>query len=440
MTEVMVTRDGTSAWTTLFEIYPMMMRMFKETLDEDRETCREIMKSLDEAGREISGIVITAQFGFVCTDILHHYKVPIIAMSPSGRYNRWTKLLGNPENPAYMPDIILPMLEPLSLQQRIVATVVHCLLDYNLHIRLWEENTSLLEFTGLQLGKWAEVLQTRVDVILQATHHVTHGPAVLAPNTIEIGGVHCREGRPLPPHLQTILDSHEEGVVFLSFGSSIRPSQMSQSQMSVFLETFAQLNYTVIWKWDGEEMAGLPSNVILQSWLPQQDLLAHPNLKVFVTHGGLLSLQESLFHSTPLVGIPLGNDQKPNMMRAERSGYAVMLDWADLNTEDLLAAINKAATDPGVRESMERAHRLFLDQAETPQSRAVWWVEFTLRNRGAQFLKPSSLSLAWYQYHLIDVIALLLSLSTLSLLLLLLCCCQLRKCLPQKQTLRNKQD
>ena len=44
MTEIMVTKDGTSPWTTLFEIYPMMMRLFKETLDEDRVTCREIIK------------------------------------------------------------------------------------------------------------------------------------------------------------------------------------------------------------------------------------------------------------------------------------------------------------------------------------------------------------------------------------------------------------
>ena len=50
----------------------------------------------------------------------------------------------------------------------------------------------------------------------------------------------------------------------------------------------------VIWKWD-KEMPGLPDNILLRfdlywklslkahfssSWLPQQDLLAHPNLKV----------------------------------------------------------------------------------------------------------------------------------------------------------------
>ena len=36
---------------------------------------------------------------------------------------------------------------------------------------------------------------------------------------------------------------------------------------------------------------------------------------MFVSHGGLLSVQEALYHRTPLVGVPLGNDQKPNILR-----------------------------------------------------------------------------------------------------------------------------
>ena len=132
---------------------------------------------------------------------------------------------------------------------------------------------------GLNVKDYGHIVRERLDLLLLASHHVTHSASVLAPNTIEVGGLHCREGRPLPPHLQQILDSSPEGVVYVSFGSSVRPSEMGEEKMAVFLETFAQLKHTVIWKWDGEEMAGLPSNVILQSWLPQQDLLAHHNLK-----------------------------------------------------------------------------------------------------------------------------------------------------------------
>ena len=57
-----------------------------------------------------------------------------------------------------------------------------------------------------------------------------------------------------------------------------------------------------------------------------------------------------------------------NMMRAERTGYAVMLDWQTLNTKDLVAAIQKAATDQDMRESVERSHR---DQEETEVVRCI---------------------------------------------------------------------
>ena len=44
-----------------------------------------------------------------------------------------------------------------------------------------------------------------------------------------------------------------------------------------------ELNRPVIWKWD-EEMDNVPDNVLISKWIPQQDLLAHPNLKVERPH------------------------------------------------------------------------------------------------------------------------------------------------------------
>ena len=52
--------------------------------------------------------------------------------------------------------------------------------------------------------------------------------------------------------------------------------------------------------WDGEPPPDLPSNLVTRAWMPQQDLLAHPHTRALVTHGGLLSLQEALYHAVPL--------------------------------------------------------------------------------------------------------------------------------------------
>ena len=139
-----------------------------------------------------------------------------------------------------------------------------------------------------------------------------------------------------------------------------------------------------------------------------QDLLAHPNLRVFVTHGGLLSLQEALYHKVPLVGIPLGNDQKPNLLRAEARGYAVLLDWRTLSTDMLYGGILRALGDASMQSSVEEQHRLFLDRPMSAVDTAVWWVEYTMRHNGASHLRPASLTLSWWQYYLLDVIAFLI--------------------------------
>ena len=441
ITQDMLEKDGTSPWTIMLETVPKLLDIIARELITNRKTCQDLIEKLDRHTEPPEAITVTMHFGFTCNDLYEHFNVPLIGISPPGRILHSSKYLGNPENPSYNTELFLPFVEPLSFKERLISSLVYVVADYEILGWVWQAAIAGFDYLEiLDWERWLEITKTRVDLIFFASHHVTHGPSALAPNTIEIGGIQCRDGRPLPPHLQLLLDTHPEGVVYVSFGSTVKPSQMGEEKMKVFLETFAQLSYTVIWKWDGEVMADLPSNVILQSWVPQQDLLAHPHLKVFVTHGGLLSLQETVYHATPIVGIPLGNDQKPNMMRAERRGYAVMLDWPTLNTRDLLAAIIKAATDPETRASMDTAHSLFLDQKETSQSRAVWWIEYTIRHGGAQFLRPGCLSLAWYEYHLIDVIALILTAGLLSSLTLLLCCVKLSKCCTTVTTGKPKTD
>ena len=67
----------------------------------------------------------------------------------------------------------------------------------------------------------------------------------------------------------------------------------------------------------------------------------HSKIRLFVTHGGLYSLQEAIFHSTPVIGIPVGNDQGQNLARAEKEGYAKVLTWEELDENTLGSAINE---------------------------------------------------------------------------------------------------
>jgi UDP:flavonoid glycosyltransferase YjiC (YdhE family) len=70
-------------------------------------------------------------------------------------------------------------------------------------------------------------------------------------------------------------------------------------------------------------------------------------VKVFITHGGLLSTQESVYHGVPIIGIPIFGDQKMNTKVAVESGYGYFLDLRLLdNEEHITKALNTVLNDP----------------------------------------------------------------------------------------------
>ena len=120
------------------------------------------------------------------------------------------------------------------------------------------------------------------------------------PNFQFIGMMNCKPPKPLPKDLQEFFDtSGEAGVIYVSFGSVLQASEMSEEKRLLLLNVFKKLKQRVLWKWETEQMPDLPSNVKLSKWLPQQDLLAHPKLRLFVTHGGQSSTQETLCRQMP---------------------------------------------------------------------------------------------------------------------------------------------
>ena len=67
---------------------------------------------------------------------------------------------------------------------------------------------------------------------------------------------------------------------------------------------------------------------------------------MFLTHGGLNGLQEAVYHGVPVLGLPMGTDQYMNLIKAEKEGYAIQLEWRMINEETLGRAIDALLNDP----------------------------------------------------------------------------------------------
>ena len=71
----------------------------------------------------------------------------------------------------------------------------------------------------------------------------------------------------------------------------------------------------------------------------------HPNIKVFITQGGLQSTDEAINAGVPLIGIPIFGDQWLNVERYVHHKIGVKQDIGTLTEEGFRNAINTVIGD-----------------------------------------------------------------------------------------------
>jgi glucuronosyltransferase len=72
----------------------------------------------------------------------------------------------------------------------------------------------------------------------------------------------------------------------------------------------------------------------------------HPNIKAFITHGGLMGTTEAVYSAVPMVAIPLFGDQFHNVKNYEDKGIAVRLDYTTITKEKVLKALKEVLENP----------------------------------------------------------------------------------------------
>ncbi|XP_054611765.1 UDP glucuronosyltransferase 5 family, polypeptide D1 [Dunckerocampus dactyliophorus] len=257
-------------------------------------------------------------------------------------------------------------------------------------------------------------LLQEADIWLFRSDFVFDFPRPTMPNVIYIGGFQCKPANPLPADLEDFVQSAgEDGVIVMSMGSLVNgvPAEVAEEIAAIF----AKLPQKVIWRHKGSRPSTLGNNTLIMDWMPQTDLLGHPQTKLFVAHGGTNGLQEAIYHGVPVLGIPLFFDQHDNLLRLQDRGAVKILELLHLS-QDFEESLKEVLHQDSYRRNMQRLSRLHRDQPTMPMDRAVFWVEYVMRHKGAPHLRTEANKMAWYKYYGLDVFLLLAAVATILLL------------------------
>ena len=146
-------------------------------------------------------------------------------------------------------------------------------------------------------------------------------------------------------------------VIFISMGTL---QFVNDGIFKTCLETFADYPAQFLLAAgpgsDINRFGAIPDNFIVQQTFPQMPLLEKTAL--FITHGGLGSVHETLWQGVPFVAVPQQFEQMRNALAAARSGAGVILDdevyRRPVKGDELRAAVDKVLGDPSYRKNAQR--------------------------------------------------------------------------------------
>ncbi|XP_031786686.1 UDP-glucuronosyltransferase 2A3 isoform X2 [Nasonia vitripennis] len=373
-----------------------------EALLKDNFSLSEVRRPEGNPGARWDVVVVDGAYPECLLGILHDQHLPTIMLNTVALYSGSIARQGNPSPWAIRPYFGKALTQDMNFLQRIfnVAYLMTLEVMHWLMITGFVQPT-LRKYLGDDVPDVRDLV-AEVPLTLQNNHYSVSDSVPYLANVVNIACIHCRPALKLSPEMETFLN---RGFIFVSMGSSVKASGMPESLRKSFVAVFSTLPYNVVWKWEAGKIENLPSNVRTAAWWPQQELLGHPKLRAFVSHGGLLSLHEAAYHGSPTLVLPVFCDHDGNAAQAEKLGYALVMDLGTLTITELRENILKVAAGGNnpYREAAKRRSALMKDLPVDTKNLAVWWVEHVARHKGAEHLKSTTRHMRTLHYYSLDV-------------------------------------
>jgi len=137
----------------------------------------------------------------------------------------------------------------------------------------------------------------------------------------------------------------ERPLVYISMGTV---NNQDRRVVETFIRAFTGADVFVMLttgrRFSPDSFGDLPANIAIHPWLPQIAVVQRAAL--FINHGGLNSIHDSLFFGVPLLLCPQQEEQTLNAGRVVHLGAGLLLSKARFTPENLRAAARRLLSEP----------------------------------------------------------------------------------------------
>ncbi|KAL7014895.1 hypothetical protein ACKWTF_016179 [Chironomus riparius] len=312
------------------------------------------------------------------------YNCPLVSVFSAEPLNFFHEYIGNYVHDTIHPEIIIPAIHgEVSFVERLMS-----LINQHFFAKIFRARDIRLsqyqfyrKFPNFSFPPLMDIVGNRAKMYFTDTSAMTTNIRPIVPNYHQIAFIHVEPSKSIEDlRIKKFLDDAEEGVIVLSFGSIA--NDFPEILFNKFCKTFQDLPFKVIWKADYDKFKHLviQSNILISKWLQLSDILAHPNVKVLVGHGGLKTIEEAIDREVPMVLMPINLDQPFNTFFQVRHEIAVELDLNTFTKESLTNAIMEVMK-PSYKENIQKVKLLAYDKMSTSLDEAVENIEYLLKHK-----------------------------------------------------------
>lgn len=151
--------------------------------------------------------------------------------------------------------------------------------------------------------------------------------------------------------------SNERPLLYISLGT-VFTNQPEFFKMC--FEAFGEQPWQVVLSWgrqvDSATLGPVPDNFLVAPYVPQLDIL--PRTHVFVTHGGMNSVMESLYYGVPMVVIPQQVEQAMTARRIAEMGLGIALENDAVDVTTLREAVERVTNEAAFRQRVQHMQQV----------------------------------------------------------------------------------